>query len=75
MPFVAGSWNYGVSCCVTLSYTSTGARYLIRIVAVLALAVGTLVSLAAAAPPQYIGLDQLRPVLASSPGGIEGLLP
>ena len=26
----------------------------------------------AAAPPQYIGLDQLRSVLASSPGGIEG---
>ena len=47
-------------------------RYLIRIVAVLALAVGTLVSPAAAAPPQYIGLDQLRSVLASSPGGIEG---
>ena len=55
--------------------TSTGvscATHPIRIVAVLALAVGTLVSPAAAAPPQYMGLDQLRSVLASSPGGIEG---
>jgi hypothetical protein len=47
-------------------------RYVLRIVTVLALAVATLVAPANAAPPDHIGLDQLRSLLAASPNGIPG---
>ena len=47
-------------------------RYILRVVTVLALAVATLVAPANAAPPDHIGLDQLRSLLAANPSGIQG---
>ncbi len=47
-------------------------RYVVRILTVVALALATVAAPAHAAPPQYIGLDQLRSLLAADPDGIEG---
>jgi hypothetical protein len=47
-------------------------RYILRIVTVLALSVATLVAPATAAPPDHIGLDRLRTLLAADPDGIQG---
>ena len=47
-------------------------RHFLRIVTVLALALAAQVAPAHAAPPDYLGLDQLRSLLAAAPDGIEG---
>lgn len=47
-------------------------RHSLRVVAALLLAVTTLVAPAHAAPPDHIGLDQLRSLLAANPSGIQG---
>lgn len=47
-------------------------RHVLRIITVLALAVATLAAPANAVPPQHIGLDQLRSLLAAQPNGIQG---